>query len=90
MNSWIARLKVKAEGSKSNKVPTTRFVKQGSKCRIGEGGGQMMIVRALREQYRKKFYQKNFLAKIYATVSKHEYEEMYFLQEGVAFRRICG
>ena len=56
MNSWIARLKVKAEGSKSNKVPTTRFVKQGSKCRIGEGGGQMMIVRALREQYRKKFY----------------------------------
>jgi len=56
MNSWIARLKVKAEGSKSNKVPTTRFVKQGSKCRIGGGGGQMMIVRALREQYRKKFY----------------------------------
>lgn len=56
MNSWIARLKVKAEGSKSNKVPTTRFVKQGSKCRIGEGGGQMMIVRALREQYRKNFY----------------------------------
>jgi len=50
----------------------------------------MMIVRALREQYRKKFYQKNFLVKIYATVSKHEYEEMYFLQEGVAFRRICG
>lgn len=48
----------------------------------------MMIVRALREQSRKKFYQKNFLAIFCATVSKHEYKEMYFLQKGAIFIRV--